>query len=241
MATHDDPVVTVPKGGKVRLRINSRSGSVLVIAEERRDIAVERGADATSIRTDDTGQVTLDVAPGAGGVDVRCPLDTDVIVGGISGRVSIRGAAGSVTVGTVSGNIDVEQSATADLRSTSGSIAVGACQGRCRVNTKSGKATIGASGAAELCTVSGTVSIAKAGGPVLIKTVSGDVDLHCAGPNDVAVHTISGGIVVRLPAGVHPAAHIRSLRGHPRFDLAQGHDCDLVIRTLSGKIDVVAG
>jgi len=230
-----DPTVTIPRGGRVRLRINSRSGRILVTAEERGDIVVERG-DAR-VSTGDDGQVLLEAH---GAVEVRCPEGTDILCGAISSRVEVRGRAGSVSVSTASGHIEVEEAFAADLRSISGSIEIKRCgEGGCRMSSKSGRLSAERTMKAELSTVSGRMEIAEAAGPIRLKTVSGNIEARLSGAFDASASTISGGVTLTYPAAVHPRTRFRTMSGRQRLDLAPGQDCEVNVSTLSGKLEVV--
>jgi len=230
-----DPTVTIPRGGRVRLRINSRSGRILVTAEERPDIIVEKG-DARIVTGDD-GQVVLEAR---GAVEVRCPEGIDILCGAISSRVEVRGRAGSVSVSTASGHIEVDEAFAADLRSISGSIEIKQCgEGGCRMSSKSGRLTAARTMKAELSTVSGRVEVGEAAGPVRLKTVSGNIEARLSGAFDATASTISGGVILSYPGSVHPRTRFRTMSGRQRLDLPPGQDCEVSVSTLSGKLEVV--
>ncbi|MCC6386247.1 MAG: DUF4097 family beta strand repeat protein [Dehalococcoidia bacterium] len=230
-----DPTVTIPRGGRVRLRINSRSGRILVTAEERTDIIVEKG-DAR-ITTGDEGQVVLEAR---GAVEVRCPEGTDILCGAISSRVEVRGRAGNVSVSTASGHIEIDEAFAADLRSISGSIAIKQCgEGGCRMSSKSGRLTADRTMKAELSTVSGRVEVGEAAGPVRLKTVSGNIEARLSGAFDASASTISGAVTLSYPDTVHPRTRFRTMSGRQRLDLPAGQDCEVSVSTLSGKLEVV--
>lgn len=233
--------VRVALQGHVQLRITNGSGAVLVVAELRSDLLVERGLAAESdVSHPQPGQVALKGrARGSSAIELRCPAGTDLVIGTLSGRVEVRGRAGAVLVGTTAGHIAVEEALTADLRTVSGSVSLGACSGRCRVATKSGRTSVGSAAEAEISSISGPVTVAT-GGDVRVRTTSGRVEVGAGSESEVAVQTLSGSVRVRLPSGTRPEARLRSLSSEPRCDCPPGDDCTVAVSSMSGKIEVVA-
>jgi DUF4097 and DUF4098 domain-containing protein YvlB len=229
----------LPLGENVELRIASRSGRVVVRAEERGDIAVVGGQDRVQVSHDETGALTL--TAGSQSLDVRCPTGTQVTVGTSSGAVELSGRLGAVRVTSSNGRITVEHASVADLRSGSGSVRIGECDGFCRVQTRSGSAEVGSCGRVEASSASGPVSIGRASGRVNVRSASGKVEVTGDGREDVAVQTMSGAVKVTLPPGTRPAAKLHSLTGRSRCDCDEGEDCRVAVQSLNGKIEVVPG
>ncbi len=233
--------ITIPVSGPARVRVNGRSGKVLLEAMAREDILLPgTGAEAVSEERDADGVVTL--TPGGRGsrkLHAQLPLGAELTVGTASGAVELRGKFGTVRVTTASGSILVEHAERADLRSEHGSVELGHCGGRCRIQTRSGKARVDDTERAEIATVSGKVDLKHAGGPVVVRSVSGKVDVGAEGHSDIAVQTMSGSVTVSLPADARPDARLRSLSGKRSCELEEGHDCTVAVETLSGKIEVV--
>ncbi|MDZ4278585.1 MAG: DUF4097 family beta strand repeat-containing protein [Dehalococcoidia bacterium] len=212
-----------------------------VTAEERADILIESGAPAEDrIERDATGRIALTSARGGSArLDVRVPAGTDLVVGTLSGRAELRGPLGEVRVTTVSGSVEVERAETLDVRSVSGSIEVKDCSGRCRLATKSGRATCGSVGDALVSTLSGEVQVERVERSAKVQSASGRVELGAQGQGDIAVQTMSGAVRVAFPRGVRPRALLKSLTGRPRCECEEGDDCEVKVRSLSGKIEVV--
>ncbi len=239
----DLPIV-LPVSGHAELRISTRSGRIAVAAEERADIRIESDAPLRDdkIRSDPAGLVSVTSARGGSGrLEIRCPLGTDVVAGAVSGKVELRGRLGEVRVTTVSGSIDVERAESLDARSITGNITVERCSGRCRLQTKSGRVTCKIAGDAQLSTMSGKIELSEATGSVRAQSTSGRVQVTTQGKGDVAVQTLSGAVTVEVPAGVRPAARLRSMTGRPRCDCEEGDDVEISVQSMSGKIEVVPG
>jgi len=222
------------------LRVQSRSGRVEVIAEPRDDVLVE--GERAEVRQVRDGKLVLEVRAGRAGskpLKVRCPVATDVSVGTQSGAVTLRGQLGSVSVTTLSGDIEVERAEEADLRTGAGSIRLESCDVRCRMNSMSGKIEAGRVGAAAAGTVSGSIRVEHVTGKFKAGTVSGSIDAACDGGGDIAVKTVSGKVQIALPRETALARRIKSLSGRVRVPFPEGDDVRLEAMTVSGSIDVV--
>lgn len=228
--------IDLPVG--VTLRVQSRSGRVLVIAEAREDVSAE--TDSVDVRIEDGGTALL-VRSGRGGsktLTVRCPIDTDLSVGTQSGSVRLEGKFGAVSVTTMSGDIEVDDAEELDARSMSGKLTVARCRGRCRLNAVSGAIHGGDIDSAFAASVSGSVKFDRIVGDVRAKTVSGSIDLSALGDGAIAVKTISGKVRIALPEGTEPHTVFKT-RGRVRCDFAEGRDCRVEAVSLSGSIEVV--
>ena len=237
----DPIVISVP--GSAELHLSTSSGRVVVTGEERSDVLIEEGAPSSDrIERDATGRVRFASAKGgSSSLEVRCPAGSDVVVGSISGTVTLRGPLGAVRVTTVSGSVQVESAEELDVRSISGNIEVDRCPGRSRLQTKSGHAVCRCAGDAQVSTLSGRIQLEEATGRVRAQTVSGTVEVGMTAKNDVTVQTISGSVRVEVPPDVHPSARLRSISSRPHNECPPGDDCEIRVQSMSGKIEVVPG
>ena len=138
------------------LRINARSGRIVVRAEERDDVLVEQGAEHLHVSRDEGGALTLNTGRGgSAGIELLCPIGTPLTIGNGSGRVDLSGTFGAVRATTASGGISIERAEAVDLRTNSGNVSVDAVSGFCRVQTRSSRAEIGSCGRLEASTLSG--------------------------------------------------------------------------------------
>lgn len=233
--------VSVP--GHAELRINTSSGKVVVVAEERENVLVEAGVRSPDdIERDATGRMRIASARGGSAdLELRCPAGTDLVVGTLSGHIELRGHFGAVRVNTVSGDIGAEAADEFDVRSISGHIRVDTCAGDCLLRTKSGRTEVGKARDVHISSISGKIRIDETTGTVRAQTVSGNVEVGTERDGDVAVQTMSGSVRVAVPEGVRPQTRLRSLSGRPRSDCEEGSDCQIAVRSLSGKIEVVRG
>jgi Toastrack DUF4097 len=220
---------------RVQLRISAVSGRVTVIAEPRADVVVDRGGTA---HAGPDQVVEIRARKPSENVEVRCPPDSDVIVGTRSGNVELQGRLGAVGVTSQSGSIRAAVVADADLRTVSGTVDVAACDGRCRVATTSGRITIGAAGDVEISTVSGSVELNRVTGSAQVRSVSGKVGIGSSGQGAVQVRTVSGRITIRLPVGVRPNVRYAG-HGKVRSELEPGADLLVDVANVSGTVRLV--
>ena len=224
----------------VALRLQSRSGRVHVIAEPRDDVAAE--TDRVESFLDDGGR-TLVVRSSRGGskpLTVRCPVDTDIVVGTHTGHVRLEGKFGGVYVTTMSGSIEVDDAEEADLRSMSGGLSIGTCRGRCRMNAVSGTVAGGEMDSALATTVSGSIKLRRVHGEVRAKSISGSIEMSASGDSNIAVKTVSGKVRIGLPEGTEPRTSFKT-RGAVHCEFAAGDDCRIDAASLSGSHSVSTG
>jgi DUF4097 and DUF4098 domain-containing protein YvlB len=227
-------VAVPPPEARLRLLISNRSGRVNVIAEDRNDVVVGRGA-----RIRETDEDVLQIGPehGSQAVDVRCPTGTDVMVGTTSGSVELRGRLGSVSVTSASGKVRVAIAEEADLRTQSGKVEIDECSGHCRASTKSAAVVAGALDSAEISTISGAVRIGRVTGTVDVRTVSGKVVLFADGSGPIGASTLSGSITIHLPPGVRPDVRASDARWvHCTCEC--GDDVTIDVASMSGKVEI---
>jgi hypothetical protein len=137
-------------------------------------------------------------------VEVRVPEGTDLVIGTTSGKVTVEGRVGAVSVLTTSGRISIDQARSLDARTKSGRVDVGHAEGVCRIVSASGRVTVDRCGSADAASGSGRVVLADAHGHVRATSTSGKVSVAVAGAHDVEAETVSGRIEVSYPDGVRP-------------------------------------
>jgi DUF4097 and DUF4098 domain-containing protein YvlB len=213
------------------VRVTSKSGSVVVIGEDRADVLVD-GAKHSTRREDG-----VEISGRSGTVTVRAPAGTDVFAGTGSGAVSLRGPLGDVRVNSESGSISIEQATAVDARTGSGSIEVLDCARGCRCHSGSGSLNVERAGATELVTGSGSVE-ARSVASADVYAGSGSVQVGLSAPGEVAVKAHSGSVAVTLPSGVHPDLDLKAAKGAVRCDCEPGPDGSVHVRTSSGAITV---
>jgi DUF4097 and DUF4098 domain-containing protein YvlB len=221
----------------VTLRLQSRSGKVLVVAEPRDDIEAETD-DVNSFFDDDDRTLVVRSLGGSKPLTIRCPIETDVVIGTQSAGVKLEGRLGVVRVTTMSGNVEVEDAEELDVRTMSGNVDVGVCRGRCRLNAISGGVSVRDADVALASTVSGSIKLSRVAGDVRARSVSGTIEMRASGDSPIAVKTVSGKVRIALPEGTEPQTFFKT-RGNVRCEFPRGTDCRIECASLSGSIEVV--
>ena len=139
------------------VRISTASGAVHVMAE------ADRTECWSNIDALDGSPMTID--GGSSKVEVRVPEGTDLVIGSTSGKVTVEGRVGALSVLTTSGRISIDQAASVDARSTSGRVEVGHADGVCRVVSASGKVEVGRCGSVDAASGSGRIVLERCARP----------------------------------------------------------------------------
>ena len=215
----------------MKVRVESKSGSVNVTAEDGANLAVS----GANIEMKEDGSAL--VRSGSHSVDIRCAPGTDIVIGTNSGSVHASGALGTIHAASKSGSIAIEGASAVDARTHSGSVHVGHCTGPCRVVVTSGKIRLGQVGRADIHTVSGTITVdvAHAGE---VKTVSGHVRVGTSATDSLKIRSVSGTVEVAVPVGRMPVTKLKSVSGKIHNECDDGDDGELDIKTVSGTIRV---
>lgn len=218
------------------IRISSRSGRVEVVAEPREGVVATKGGQHVHIADDDT----ITISSRSSTLLVRVPEGSDVVVGTISGRITLRGRFGAVAVTTVSARIAVEAAERVDARSISGRVEIGTCTGEARIDAVSGRAEVGSAGAVSVSTASGRIQVDEVRRKVRARALSGRISVTVTEtPLDVKAESVSGRITLTVPASATPQQSLRAKRGSVSSELAQGDDGQILARTHSGSIRVL--
>ena len=207
-------------GSGAEFVVVEQSGDTVSIREERRLF----GGRTVNIRVLVPSGANLEAAVAS--VEILARVDL--------GRVVIRSASGDVNLGEVS---------TAEVKSASGDVKIEVCTGRCEVTAASGDVRIHrAAGDLSASTASGDITIERADGRVEVKSASGDISIgRCCG-SSVEATSMSGDVDLGLPEGTRVEAEIDSLSGDvvlpsrrpPNGDT--DHNLKLRAKTVSGDV-----
>lgn len=206
--------------GVVALRIRASAGSVSVLStEDRPRLEVNGITGQPLVISHEAGILTVTypnpgidgllrwLRPGSHSAEITvavpkdCPAELGVgnantFVSGIGARTSIKSLTGSITLDGVTGNVEAD--------TVSGDVEAQGLTGRVGFKSLSGDLTL-ADGAVERLEA---------------RTVSGaetaDVALAC--DSAVRVSTMSGAVVIRVPAGTSAQVNLRSATGRVRSD-----------------------
>jgi DUF4097 and DUF4098 domain-containing protein YvlB len=223
---------TFPSPGPARLRVRIGHGRLVVMASDRDDVNVDvqpfdennrhdrEHAEKTTV--EQRGDRILVEAPGDAlrsrrAIDVRVTLPSgshaDIVVA--SADVIGGGRLGDVNVTTASGDIEFEQVASLEARSSSGDTACRRVDGRVTVTAASGDVVIG--------TAAGNGEFKTASGDLIVEEALGNIDARSAS-GDVIVSSLAGSADVRTASG---GAHLRTV-----------HAGTIAVNTTSGEIEV---
>ena len=218
-------------GDRPRLEVSNTSGDIAVIAGDpgRIDVAIEGAGDKYTI--EHYGN-TVVIRPERGflkrifssDIVVRVPAGTDIEAKNASGDVSIDVDTGDVDVVTASGDIRARVVAgTARLKVASGDIGLDHVAGSLDVISASGDVRVGrVDGDLAVKSASGDASVATVGGSVSLSSASGDLKVGRLDGEDVQIRTLSGDVVVGIPARRRIDLDLQSMSGDLRNRLPEG-------------------
>lgn len=216
--------IGLPSSYKGQLELATASGEI----ESQIDIALEKEFQASS----SSGDVTIPNIT-AKTVSLHC-TSGDIEAGAI--HTDVNDAAGTVTIATSSGNIEVDQlTGGMDIESTSGEITVKQLTGETKIKSSSGNIeseTI--TGDTRLETTSGDISVKHIDGTVTAESSSGRIEIH-EGSGERTVRTTSGDIQLEDIADMW---EVRSSSGEVWLKAREGSGS---ISTTSGDIDLELG
>ncbi len=259
--------VATSAGGRVE--IHNLAGSVRVIGWDRNEIRVSgtlgRGAERLEVTprgaTTDIRVILPRNARNVRGseLEIRIPVEKDVVVRTVSADVEVAGVAGEVSAQTTSGDLEVagrpgrvravstsgdvgvEVSATSrvEARSTSGEVRIrGAVRESVDVESTSGDVDV-ASATPEVRakSVSGGVTLRGVGGRVSASTVSGDTEVLDGRIQYGSFETVSGNLRLSGELQRGGAFNLQSHSGDIEILLPGGFDAEFEVTTFSGDID----
>lgn len=189
--------------------------------------------DGGKVRVESDG--TYRIEGGSHSIEVTCPEGSDVILGTSSGKVVLQGPLGDVRITGSSGTVHVEAARSLDLRVRSGTVSVGTVAGDCLVVSSSGRIEVEKAGNVDLSGVSGTIVAGSVGGGK-VHTTSGRITVGLDRAGDLEVRGTSGTTEIEVARGIAPELRLSTVSGKVKRDLAEGHDCVISVRTVSGTI-----
>ncbi|TVQ20721.1 MAG: hypothetical protein EA382_14525 [Spirochaetaceae bacterium] len=176
-------------------------------------------------------------------IDVTVPRRFGVTASSASGDVWIEEVDGAQSVRTASGDISVASVGASRVghhvfSSKSGSIVAASLSGEVDASSASGDIRVdGFDGALSVSSQSGDVHVTDGTGSVECKSVSGDVSLSMRAPETmIAVTSVSGDVVVRVPRDAAIDVHASTISGDISSELPLA-DERRARRSLSGRMN----
>ena len=165
---------------------------------------------------------------------IRVPVDYDVTLGSVSGRLTIGEVGGNLNAASVSGSVKVDQARNdAKLTTVSGRIDISSSRNDLEVTSVSGRINAGdVEGNVNLTSVSGNVKINNIGGKLRSNNVSGATEIQKV-LGSVQMNSTSGKIVVHY---LNDVAEIENVSGTIALGLPRTQGYDFKLSSLSGRI-----
>ncbi|MEX2467977.1 MAG: DUF4097 family beta strand repeat-containing protein [Gemmatimonadota bacterium] len=220
-----DTIVELRPGDRVVLRDLSGSVTVEAVDGDRMEVKTGRQSDEIGLRRTD-GRVVIGTA-GKGAsertVDValRVPVWADLEIEGHHLDVSVRGMAGAITVGSVSGDVRVE--------GTSGPV---------RAWTMAGEIVAeSTSGALYLSSHSDDVRVRAASGPVEAQSLAGDLFFEALSSASVRGETQAGDMIFTGDIVAGGRYHFFLHAGDARLELPRDLSARVRVSTFHGTFE----
>ena len=248
------PTYSTPQPISVELEIEV--GTAQVVAGDRADTVVEvrpsdpsRKADAEAAQQTQTdyasGRLTvrtphnrrvLGPSRRSGSVDIRVsvPKGSELIGRGALAAFRVQGALGECSVKTSMGDLDLERTGAAELRTGFGAITVDSIGGDAEVTTGSGEIRLGGvEGAAVVKNHNGGTSIGNVTGNLRVKAANGSISVAHAGA-DVMAHSAHGD--VRVDGVARGYSSLKTALGEIEVGIADGSAARLDVHTSFGRV-----
>lgn len=243
-----DRTETFSVGASPRVIATNRRGDISVVAGVDGSVTVAvSGSGATDFVIDQVGDVITVAARRSGFFASACDIILTIPAGS---ALELSSTSGDILV---QGEVDELKASVA-----SGDVRAGSVRSMCRVNSASGDITVGAAGDAEINTASGTVRLGRISGTLRLNAASGDVIVDEIGESaniKVASSTVriasfegtelrhksmSGDLVVGIPARRTIEFDYSSLSGRLRNRLPKS-DGSPSEKLVTISVDAVSG
>jgi len=239
----------------IRLRVELWEGSITVLADQTDTTTVElepEGGGDTSAAQDLIDRTTVEqrgdevvvLQPRVKGglfrrgfrvrATIRVPLTSSAKLESGSADIETRGELGNVRAASGSGDVHLERTADAEVRTGSGDITLDTVTGSCGTKSGSADVVIGSvAGDAGVVTGSGDVVINSVSGTLNVKSGSGDVVVKSGG-DGVDALAGSGDLMVRRVD--HGRVKAKTGSGDISIGVADGTSAYLDVMTMSGDV-----
>lgn len=215
---------TFTVGSRPQLRMRLAAGAVRVLPGAPGAIEVTvRGAKPDQVIIEQIGEtisIRQETGRWTGGsfdIAVHAPEGIDIEASLASADLVVEVEATDLQVNVASGDVRTRRiGRDATVKSASGDVELDEVAGRLRITSASGDVAVGVVGGDASCsTASGEITFGVANGDVIAKSASGDVNIDDFRGADLRGKTVSGDM---------------------RVGVRKGHQVDVDLQTLSGKI-----
>ena len=209
----DEParVVIAMPSGDVEV-YESTNGVEVELSGKTDGITVSQSGNTVSIAADKRGTFFTSATTRAA---VGVPAGTDLELSGASLDLISRVPLGEVRAKSASGDIRFTTAASLQVKTASGDLRFEAITGDCEITAASGD-VVGdvIDGELRANVASGDIRIGRVGRDVVIKSASGDTQLDRADGDDISIRSMSGDIMIGLPAGIRLDFDLDALSGN---------------------------
>jgi DUF4097 and DUF4098 domain-containing protein YvlB len=251
------------------VEIENSAGSIRVIGWDRAEVAVTGTLGARAEGLDISGgarrtSISVDARNPHGvrsDLEIHVPTGSRVEIDSFAAQIEVSGVAGPVQAETVNGSVSVSgTSKEVEASSVNGDVSISGSPMRVKAESVNGSVSVrGASGELEASTVNGQLTVAGATfDHASLETVSGGIEFDgaLAGHASLSINSVSGDVVLKLPAKLSAEFSITTFSGRIEnglsadqaqktsrwtsqqeleFSLGEG-GADVSIETLSGGI-----
>lgn len=238
------PTFSTPQS--ISVTVDIEIGTIRVVASDRDDTVVEvrptdpahpsdmsaaeqtktdLAAGRLQVRTPKQRNLGVFGKPGSVDLTIELPSGSELDVVATAARIHGAGVLGGCRVKTSAGDIDLERTGPADLRTGCGAVTLDSAGGDVHVTTGSGEIRLGSvegavlarnangstwvgnvSGDLHVKAANGNISVGRAGADVMARTASGDLRVAQVGRGSTSLKTATGEIEVGISA--HSAARL---------------------------------
>lgn len=239
-------------GAHPRLEIRIQSGRVDVESGTDGTIEVElQGRGSEDVEVEALGDSTVVVRQrgdsGSGWLvrsssvrlHARVPEGTDLDLQAASADAWVDGRLGRASFKTASGDVNAGALDALDVKTASGDVKVDRVSGDLTLSTASGDVYAGEiEGRVEARLASGDLRLATVRGEVRASTASGDIRIDRFEGSDLSVKSVSGDLVIGVPAGTRADLDLSSFSGQVRLPerRAGGEPGDRYVRMAAKSI-----
>ena len=243
-------------GERAHLDVSIAAGQLEVIATARNEIHVAvDGSNADELEITQIGD-TVSIRESPRWLSrnrsirllVEVPTRTPLTIKSSSMDVVVRGSVGEVRGRSASGDVQIEEADRVEVYTASGEVRVRTVNGDAEFNTASGDVSLTTvTGRLTAQLASGDIVADVVGGGLAIGTSSGDVRIGRCDGSDLNVKTVSGDIVLGLPAGIRVEPDISTMSGKvslpsaaskPSDSTAERRSVRLRLRAVSGDVRI---